>query len=117
LNSGLATLCGVLPIAVLVYGWTLETRAGGMAVPVIAAFFAGVGLMGSFNGLNTYAAGEFSFFVPGEAADDVCRGDSRTTVRGYQREVYRAVSVFGGEQCGRCSPDQGDRGGLDVYNL
>ncbi|GIJ99036.1 hypothetical protein Aspvir_001160 [Aspergillus viridinutans] len=56
LNSGLATLCGVLPIAVLVYGWTLETRAGGMAVPVIAAFWAGVGLMGSFNGLNTYAA-------------------------------------------------------------
>lgn len=31
-----------------------------MAVPVIAAFWAGVGLMGSFNGLNTYAAGEFS---------------------------------------------------------
>ncbi|KAF7121767.1 hypothetical protein CNMCM5793_009320 [Aspergillus hiratsukae] len=56
LNSGLVTLCGVLPIAVLVYGWTLETRAGGMAVPVIAAFWAGVGLMGSFNGLNTYAA-------------------------------------------------------------
>ncbi|PKX98465.1 putative MFS transporter [Aspergillus novofumigatus IBT 16806] len=56
LNSGLATLCVVLPIAVLVYGWTLEKRAGGMAVPVIAAFWAGVGLMGSFNGLNTYAA-------------------------------------------------------------
>ncbi|RHZ44295.1 putative MFS transporter, partial [Aspergillus thermomutatus] len=56
LNSGLATLCGVMPIAVLVYGWTLETGAGGMVVPVIAAFWAGVGLMGSFNGLNTYAA-------------------------------------------------------------
>lgn len=53
-------LCGVLPVAVLVYGWTLEKRAGGMAVPIIAAFWAGVGLMGSFNGLNTYAAGEFS---------------------------------------------------------
>ncbi|KAF4258520.1 hypothetical protein KXW98_006395 [Aspergillus fumigatus] len=56
LNSGLAMLCGVLPVAVLVYGWTLEKRAGGMAVPIIAAFWAGVGLMGSFNGLNTYAA-------------------------------------------------------------
>lgn len=60
LNSGLAMLCGVLPVAVLVYGWTLEKRAGGMAVPIIAAFWAGIGLMGSFNGLNTYAAGEFS---------------------------------------------------------
>jgi hypothetical protein len=67
LNSGLATLCVVLPVAVLVYGWTLEMRAGGMAVPVIAAFWAGVGLMGSFNGLNTYAAGEF---FPGEGEGD-----------------------------------------------
>jgi hypothetical protein len=45
------------------------------------------------------------------------RGDPRKTVRGYQWQVYRAVFVFGREQCGRCPPGQGDRGGLDVYNL
>lgn len=29
-----------------------------MVVPIIAAFFAGVGLLGAFNALNTYSAGE-----------------------------------------------------------
>ncbi|RAL13744.1 putative MFS transporter [Aspergillus homomorphus CBS 101889] len=56
LNSGLLTLLGVLPAAALVYGWSLQERQGGMPLPIIAAFFGGVGLMGSFNGLNTYAA-------------------------------------------------------------
>ncbi|CAG8383709.1 unnamed protein product [Penicillium salamii] len=56
LNSGLATLFGVLPAATLIYGWTLEEKVGGMVVPIIAAFFAGVGLMGAFNALNTYSA-------------------------------------------------------------
>ncbi|PYH49254.1 putative MFS transporter [Aspergillus saccharolyticus JOP 1030-1] len=56
LNSGLITLLGILPAGALVYGWTLQEGKGGMAVPIIAAFFGGCGLMGSFNGLNTYAA-------------------------------------------------------------
>ncbi|KAJ5504531.1 Major facilitator superfamily domain general substrate transporter [Penicillium fimorum] len=56
LNSGLATLFGVLPIATLIYCWTLQEEVGGMVVPIIAAFFAGVGLLGAFNGLNTYSA-------------------------------------------------------------
>jgi hypothetical protein len=58
LNSGLITLLLVLPGATLIYGWTLEEEVGGMPVPVISAFFAGVGLLGTFNGLNTYSAGE-----------------------------------------------------------
>ncbi|KAE8389378.1 major facilitator superfamily domain-containing protein [Aspergillus alliaceus] len=56
LNSGLITLFGVLPVSVLIYGWTLQERKGGMALPIIVAFFGGWGLMGSFNCLNTYAA-------------------------------------------------------------
>ncbi|KAK4865887.1 hypothetical protein LT330_008980 [Penicillium expansum] len=56
LNSGIATLFGVLPVATLIYCWTLEEEVGGMVVPIIAAFFAGVGLLGAFNGLNTYSA-------------------------------------------------------------
>lgn len=57
LNSGLAALFAVLPASTLIYGWTLRERVGGMPVPIISAFFAGVGLLGSFNGLNTYSAG------------------------------------------------------------
>ncbi|GKZ37535.1 hypothetical protein AbraIFM66950_009119 [Aspergillus brasiliensis] len=62
LNSGLGTLFFVLPAAALVYGWTLQEEKGGMAVPIIAAFWGGVGLMGTFNGLNTYAAGKTPLF-------------------------------------------------------
>ena len=63
LNSGLATLFLVLPAGTLIYGWTLQEEVGGMPVPIISAFFAGVGLLGSFNGLNTYSAGEFSTYL------------------------------------------------------
>ncbi|KAL3467399.1 major facilitator superfamily domain-containing protein [Aspergillus heterothallicus] len=56
LNSGLFMLFLVLPGATLVYAWSLDQRVGGMALPIVAGFVAGVGLMGSFNGLNTYAA-------------------------------------------------------------
>lgn len=77
LNSGLITLFGVLPISTLIYGWTLEEDVGGMPLPIIFAFFAGLGLMGSFNGLNTYAAGEFKEITshwstsPGQCVDDM----------------------------------------------
>lgn len=47
----------MLPAATLIYGWTLQEGVGGMPVPIISAFFAGWGLMGTFNGLNTYTAG------------------------------------------------------------
>ncbi|THC99333.1 hypothetical protein EYZ11_001145 [Aspergillus tanneri] len=56
LNSGLITLLGMLPVAALVYGWTLQKEIGGMVVPIVAAFFGGLALMGSFNSLNTYCA-------------------------------------------------------------
>ena len=63
LKSGLLPLFLVLPIAALLYGWTLQEEVGGLAVPVITAFAGGMGLMGSFNGLNTYAAGECTFIL------------------------------------------------------
>ena len=64
LNSGLVTLFLVLPIGTLIYAWTLEEGVGGMPVPIIAAFFAAVGLLGSFNGLNTYSAGKIEAIIP-----------------------------------------------------
>ncbi|KAM6525865.1 hypothetical protein FALCPG4_011398 [Fusarium falciforme] len=47
----------ILPVGELVYSWTLQNKVGGLAVPVISAFVAGVGLMASFSALNTFAAG------------------------------------------------------------
>lgn len=57
LHSGLLWVLTMLPAATLIYGWTLQEGVGGMPVPIISAFFAGWGLMGTFNGLNTYTAG------------------------------------------------------------
>lgn len=64
LNSGLVTLFLVLPASALIYAWTLQEQVGGMPVPIISAFTAGVGLLGSFNGLNTYSAGKPSIPKP-----------------------------------------------------
>jgi hypothetical protein len=50
----------MLPAATLIYGWTLQKGVGGMAVPIISAFWGGAGLMGSFNALNTYTAGKLA---------------------------------------------------------
>lgn len=58
LNSGLIGMFVVLPISMLLYAWGLEKGVGGLALPIVAAFWIGVGLMGSFNSLNTYTAGE-----------------------------------------------------------
>ena len=83
LNSGLITLFVVLPGATLIYAWTLEEEVGGMPVPVIAAFFAGVGLLGTFNGLNTYSAGKLPIIV--RAAIHllmIYRGDATYPFRG-----------------------------------
>jgi len=63
LNSGLLPLFFVLPTANIVYGWTLQEKVGGLAVPVLMAFMGGFGLMGSLNGLNTYTAGMLNFKI------------------------------------------------------
>lgn len=58
LNSGLTGLFIVLPISMLLYAWSLEKGFGGLALPIVAAFWIGVGTMGTFNALNTYTAGK-----------------------------------------------------------
>lgn len=63
LNSGLASLYGLVSAAALVYGWTLQMEVGGMAVPIVSAFFGGFGLMAPFSALNTYAAGMLCFLL------------------------------------------------------
>ncbi|KAH6651688.1 putative MFS transporter [Truncatella angustata] len=68
LNSGLGGLFIVLPISMLLYGWSLQKGFGGLALPIVAGFWVGVGLMGTFNALNTYTA-EVS---PAEKAEVIC---------------------------------------------
>lgn len=59
LKSSLPAIFLVLPAGTLVFGWSLQREAGGMALPIVSSFCEGLGLMWSFSGLNTYSAGEF----------------------------------------------------------
>lgn len=58
LNSGLVGLFVILPAAMLIFAWPLQMGKGGLALPIVSAFFIGLGLMGTFNGINTYMAGK-----------------------------------------------------------
>ncbi|KAF4980539.1 hypothetical protein FZEAL_3474 [Fusarium zealandicum] len=56
LNSSLPVILFILPLATLLYGWSVQQRIGGMALPIVSSFVQGFGLMASFSGLNTYTA-------------------------------------------------------------
>lgn len=56
LNSSLPSILVVLPLGTLLYGWSVQNKIGGMALPIVASFTQGVGLMSSFSALNTYSA-------------------------------------------------------------
>jgi MFS family permease len=59
LNSGIIHFFAVIPISTLLFGWSLQKEFGGLALVICLAFWIGVGLMGAYNGLNTYTAGKF----------------------------------------------------------
>ncbi|KAF7323431.1 Major facilitator superfamily transporter protein [Mycena chlorophos] len=54
LRSCLPFLGVVIPGCMLVYGWTLEKRVGGIALPVIVMFLQGMAQLFCFPSLNTY---------------------------------------------------------------
>ncbi|GME66550.1 unnamed protein product [[Candida] boidinii] len=76
----------VLPATMIVYGWTLEYAAGGIAVPIVCMFIAGFGQALAFPGINAYciecipekkssalASNYFARFVGGAVASAVCK--------------------------------------------
>ncbi|KAK2055986.1 MFS general substrate transporter [Colletotrichum caudatum] len=54
LRSCLPFLGAALPGCMLIYGWTVQQRVGGIAVPVIFMFLGGVSQLFCFPSLNTY---------------------------------------------------------------
>lgn len=44
----------MMPACMLIYGWSVEKRVGGVALPVIMMFLQGVGQLFCFPSLNTY---------------------------------------------------------------
>ncbi|KAK4501878.1 hypothetical protein PRZ48_007687 [Zasmidium cellare] len=56
LRSGFASWFLVIPAASLIFGWGIEEHVGGLALPIVTAFFSAAGILAAFAGLNTYCA-------------------------------------------------------------
>ncbi|GIZ36956.1 hypothetical protein CKM354_000042100 [Cercospora kikuchii] len=54
LHSCLPAMGIVIPASMIVYGWSIEKKVGGIALPVIAMFLQGVAQLFCFPSLNTY---------------------------------------------------------------
>jgi MFS family permease len=54
LRSCLVFLGGVIPACMVIYGWSVEKKVGGVALPVVMMFLQGVAQLFCFPSLNTY---------------------------------------------------------------
>ncbi|KAF2118855.1 major facilitator superfamily domain-containing protein [Lophiotrema nucula] len=54
LRSCLVFMGAIIPACMLIYGWSVEKRVGGIALPVIMMFLQGVAQLFCFPSLNTY---------------------------------------------------------------
>ncbi|TKX23961.1 MFS transporter-like protein 64 [Elsinoe australis] len=59
LRAGSWAFFAVIPVSSMVYGWCLQYSKGGLAVPIVAAFWWAAGLMAAFSGLNAYCVESF----------------------------------------------------------
>ncbi|KJX99563.1 MFS transporter like protein [Zymoseptoria brevis] len=56
LRSGFLSWFVIIPVASLLFGWGLDRHVGGLALPIVAAYFASAALLEAFAGLATYCA-------------------------------------------------------------
>jgi len=54
LRSALFAMGVVIPASILIYGWSIEKKKGGIPLPVIVMFIQGVAQLFCFPSLNTY---------------------------------------------------------------
>ncbi|KAH9883097.1 hypothetical protein J1614_000467 [Plenodomus biglobosus] len=81
LRSCVFFLGGVIPACMIVYGWSVEKKVGGVALPVIMMFVQGVAQLFCFPSLNTYCL-------------DVMQGRSAEVIAGnyFTRYMFAAAA-------------------------
>lgn len=57
----------IMPVSVLIYGWSLEYEKGGYALPIISLFFNGFGQSCVFPSVNTYTVDSMASKIGGAA--------------------------------------------------
>ena len=84
----------VIPLAFLLYGWCLQKRFGALALPVVTAFFAGLGLTGSLPCLNTYSAGQCYRFPERNLRKSTYQCPTQNLCQLIVRRSYRGSSSY-----------------------
>ncbi|KAI1486759.1 synaptic vesicle transporter [Biscogniauxia mediterranea] len=56
LHSGIISFFFITPVSSLLYGWGLQYEVGGLALPIVTAFFCAAGLLMAFASVNAYCA-------------------------------------------------------------
>lgn len=59
LRSGYAFWFFLIPVPMLLFGWCIDQHVGGLPLACVTAFFASVGVLSAFAGVNTYCAEVF----------------------------------------------------------
>ncbi|KAF9875148.1 hypothetical protein CkaCkLH20_07414 [Colletotrichum karsti] len=90
LRSCLPFIGAVLPGCMLIYGWSVQERAGGIAVPVVFMFLGGVAQLFCFPSLNTYCLD----VIQGRSAE-VIAGNFMTIGVGWFSTISSGFMIFG----------------------
>ncbi|OWB72698.1 hypothetical protein B5S31_g2417 [[Candida] boidinii] len=98
----------ILPVTMLIYGWSLEKKAGGMALPMVCLFIVGFAQAIAFPGINAYclecipekksaglASNYFARFMGGAVASATCKLEIDAIGIGYASTISALLLVSG----------------------
>jgi MFS family permease len=105
LNSSLPSILVVLPLGTLLYGWSVQNKIGGMALPIVASFTQGVGLMASFSALNTYSAGKSVRTIVSWPVLTFCRSTTSLQDSGHHWKICCPIQLCCRQRWRRCAND------------
>lgn len=102
----------VLPVSVLIYGWSIDKAKGGMALPILALFFNGVAQTFCFPSINAYsvdclpqlggdaiASNYFARYIAGAIGSGTCLIQIRNIGVGWTNTISTFVLLFGFSCC------------------
>jgi hypothetical protein len=118
LHSGLCCFFLLTPCSLVVYGWSLQHKFGGLAVPATVVFLGAAGLMVASSSLNTYCTGELDninsrYHI---SVNDFHRSHPLQTNGSHGREVFHPVLLIRSWKRHSIAPDQRRRGWRRFHN-
>lgn len=91
LRAAFWSLALIMPLSAIAYGWLLQTKAGGIAPPLVMAAINGFGVMLVFTPVNTYAVDVMQKRSAEVIAVNNCKHTDRTARR---TDVSQASDTF-----------------------